>query len=232
MHAIGKKSQERGRVDFYKLSLYGLALAFAAGEASAAATIRAVSPGTSPSAARSATVAPRPAAVDQSRAAALARTLPRSVNLVSSTTSSAQGGGGISSEVIDEIHRVLDEKANKDDVYTKEETDREISDAIANINGKLASHEYDVYGKADKVTGAIDGNLAALDSDGNLFDSGVSSFEVVTVGPDGKIDSALYNSGTEIPTPPMTPGGEYVLLASSDGSKVWVRVRSEFVKNW
>ena len=32
--------------------------------------------------------------------------------------------------------------------------------------------EVDIYGKADKVTGATTGNLAALDGEGNLTDSG------------------------------------------------------------
>lgn len=38
----------------------------------------------------------------------------------------------------------------------------------------------DLSGKADKVTGATGGNLAALDANGNLTDSGVAGAEVLT----------------------------------------------------
>lgn len=39
----------------------------------------------------------------------------------------------------------------------------------------------DLSGKADKATGATDGNLAALDANGNLSDSGVAGADVLTV---------------------------------------------------
>lgn len=39
--------------------------------------------------------------------------------------------------------------------------------------------EQDISGKADKVSGAVDGNLAGLDSTGNLTDSGVSAQNIV-----------------------------------------------------
>ena len=38
--------------------------------------------------------------------------------------------------------------------------------------------DVDISGKADKVTGAVDGNLAGLDSNGNLTDSGVAITDV------------------------------------------------------
>jgi hypothetical protein len=101
--------------------------------------------------------------------------------------------------------------------------------------------------KADRVTGATAGNLAELDRDGNLMDSGIKAVDVltmrdigiapgdvVTVGPDGRIDSRLYEhsaGGTELPAAPMD-GNRYVLLATSAGTKEWIRVRDTFVKNW
>lgn len=39
--------------------------------------------------------------------------------------------------------------------------------------------EQDISGKADKVSGAVDGNLAGLDATGNLTDSGVSAQNIV-----------------------------------------------------
>lgn len=40
--------------------------------------------------------------------------------------------------------------------------------------------EQDISGKADKVSGAVNGNIAGLDSTGNLTDSGISASDVAT----------------------------------------------------
>lgn len=59
-----------------------------------------------------------------------------------------------------------------------------ISAEAGNLIEKKADGLYvgapNVSGKADKVTGATDGNLAALDANGNLTDSGVAGAEVLT----------------------------------------------------
>ena len=47
-------------------------------------------------------------------------------------------------------------------------------------NGKLYVPRTDTSDKADKVTGATEGNLAGLDAEGNLTDSGVSAEKVAT----------------------------------------------------
>lgn len=51
-----------------------------------------------------------------------------------------------------------------------------------------------VDGKTDKVTGATQGNLAGLDSDGNLTDSGKSPSDFATAAQGGKADTAVQPS--------------------------------------
>lgn len=59
-----------------------------------------------------------------------------------------------------------------------------ISAEAGNLIEKKADGLYvgapNISGKADKVTGATEGNLAALDANGNLTDSGVAGAEVLT----------------------------------------------------
>lgn len=60
--------------------------------------------------------------------------------------------------------------------YSKTEIATEIADAIDDV---VAG---DVAGKADKVDGATNGNLAGLDASGNLTDSGVAKTTIDTMG--------------------------------------------------
>ena len=70
---------------------------------------------------------------------------------------------------------------------------------------KTALDGLDAAGKADKVEGATDGDLAALDSDGNLTDSGKNAADVVmkssTAGllkNDGSVDETEYASAANL----------------------------------
>jgi|GEM_PF-3399628 len=242
-------------MDFYRLSLYGLAVAFAAFDANAAATIRASSAGKNSSIGRTSSVGKvgsvrttmssgqgrTSSLAGHSRAASsLAKGLPKSTSGMVGIPKGSIGGGNDFTSAIDDLER---RKADKSDVYTIDQTDRAIADAIAEI--EIAPGVGDISGKADKVADAADGNLAGLGSDGNLKDSGIKASDLLTikdvgispgkmvaVGLDGKIDSTLYTQGnSDMPDAP-TDGKEYVLLATSDGTKVWARVRGKFVKDW
>ena len=69
--------------------------------------------------------------------------------------------------------------------------------------------------KADKVVGATSGNLAALDDDGNLIDSGIDPSQL-----DGNLKQGLQgNQGTQIPSNSdlndyTTPGNYYIISAA------------------
>ena len=59
--------------------------------------------------------------------------------------------------------------------------------------------EQDISGKADKVSGAVNGNLAGLDSTGNLTDSGISASDVATqTDLSGKQDTLIAGNNITI----------------------------------
>ena len=70
---------------------------------------------------------------------------------------------------------------NKPDLsdYATQSDLADVQGDITNIEGDILNINADLSGKADKVTGATAGNLAALDSIGNLIDSGQSSANLV-----------------------------------------------------
>ena len=244
-------------MNFYKTSLYGLALAFVASEASAAVravpapsvnrapttpmrvsapagpAIRApITQPSPPSPARAAAPAPvrsatNPTQLTQNRAVPAGQRMAfgSSVNRIESGNNQPGPGSGDDIRELQLTVRDLErEKANINDVYTREETDRAIADAIRDVEG------LDLSGKAERVVGAIEGNLAGLDRDGNLTDSGIDASRVVMVGTNGRIDPSLYDSSNALPAMP-NDGNKYALMASSDGTAVWVRVRDQFVRN-
>lgn len=98
------------------------------------------------------------------------------------------GGGGGDVNVIESITfngNSVPVDANKNAAISYTETDPVFtasaaygitSSDIANWNATTA----DISGKADKVTGAINGNFAALDSNGNLTDSGHKHSDYLT----------------------------------------------------
>ena len=90
----------------------------------------------------------------------------------------------------DSVYRALQEKADVtdladvatsgsyDDLDDKPAIPTKTSD-LTNDSGFLTAHQ-DISGKADKVTGATNGNFASLDSNGNLTDSGHKHSDYVT----------------------------------------------------
>ena len=79
----------------------------------------------------------------------------------------------------------------------------------------------DISGKADKVTSATNGDIAKLDSNGNLVDSGIASADVVVktatnglLKNDGTVDSNTYPSATI-----TTPVNKQILEYNSTSAK-------------
>lgn len=85
---------------------------------------------------------------------------------------------------------------------------------------KLANTS-EVDGKADKVSGATNGNLAALDSNGNLTDSGKNASDFATSAQGSKADSAIQ--GVKVNNTTLTPDANNVVTVpiattSADGA--------------
>lgn len=94
------------------------------------------------------------------------------------------------------------------------------NDGTVDTNTYLTTHQ-DITGKADKVTSATNGDIATLDSNGNLVDSGVASADVVTKSAtagllknDGTVDSNTYPSATI-----TTPANKQILEYNSTSAK-------------
>lgn len=63
----------------------------------------------------------------------------------------------------------------------------------------MGTTSVDLTGKADKVADAVDGDLAGLDSDGNLTDSGYKPADFATAAQGEKADTAYQLPGSGIP---------------------------------
>ena len=107
----------------------------------------------------------------------------------------------------------------------------ENSSSDAYIRNKPDMSQYattaDISGKADKVSGAVDGNLAGLDSTGNLTDSGISASDVATqTDLAGKQDTLIAGNNITIVDNVIsaTGGGSFTQVQSnwneSDSSAV------------
>lgn len=74
------------------------------------------------------------------------------------------------------------------------------SSGNADLGTVLTQHQ-DISGKADKVSGATSGNFAALDSNGNLTDSGRKASDFLTEHQDisGKVDKVTGATGGDLP---------------------------------
>lgn len=85
-----------------------------------------------------------------------------------------------------------------------------ITDAVVHIKGntqkKLSEilDEIDYSGKADKVSGATNGNFAGLDANGNLTDSGSKAADFATAAQGALADSAYQKPQAGIPKMCMT----------------------------
>lgn len=65
----------------------------------------------------------------------------------------------------------IETKHIKDGNVTEAKLEKNVTDALALARTAIQDHQ-DITGKADKVAGAINGNFAGLDANGNLVDSG------------------------------------------------------------
>ena len=83
----------------------------------------------------------------------------------------------------------LDSEGNLND-SGKKSSDFATAAQGAKADTALQQHQ-DISGKADKVTSATSGNLAGLDSNGNLTDSGKKAADFATAAQGAKADSAL-----------------------------------------
>jgi hypothetical protein len=72
---------------------------------------------------------------------------------------------------VDNDHKVT--ATLTDGKITLAKLEKDVQDAIA--LAKTALQAADITGKADKVTGAVAGNFAGLDAEGNLTDSGIGA---------------------------------------------------------
>ena len=75
----------------------------------------------------------------------------------------------------------------------------------AKADTALQSHQ-DISGKADKVSGATNGNFAGLDSNGNLTDSGSKASDFATSAQGAKADSAYQKPSGGIPDTDLSSG--------------------------
>lgn len=62
--------------------------------------------------------------------------------------------------------------------------------SLAKADSALQEHQ-DISGKADKVSGAVDGNFAGLDANGNLTNSGKKASDFATAAQGAKADTAV-----------------------------------------
>ena len=99
---------------------------------------------------------------------------------------------------------LLDSGIASTDIVTKSETS-----GLLKNDGTVDTHTYltadDITDKADKVSSATNGDLAGLDSNGNLTDSGILATNVLTksstsglVKNDGTIDTNTYATTTQL----------------------------------
>jgi len=77
--------------------------------------------------------------------------------------------------------------------------------SLAKADTALQSHQ-DISGKADKVSGATNGNFAGLDSNGNLTDSGSKAGDFATSAQGAKADSAYQKPSGGIPDTDLSSG--------------------------
>ena len=79
----------------------------------------------------------------------------------------------------------------------------------------------DITGKADKATGAVAGNVAKLDGNGNLVDSGIASSNVVTKNGNPSNSFVYVNGDGELVYPSYASCGLYY-DEHRDGIFVWI----------
>ena len=98
------------------------------------------------------------------------------------------------------------------------------------VNGRITEWQFisgggDISGKADKVSGAVNGNFAGLDSNGNLTDSGskASDFGTYSKPVGGIPDTDLAEDYIKEPSSDGTSG--QVLTTDGQGGRRWTTVQ-------
>ena len=94
---------------------------------------------------------------------------------------------------ISAVLQKVDTAIIEDGAVTEEKLEQNVQDALALARTALQAHQ-DITGKADKVDGAVAGNLAALDADGNLVDSGkkADDFDAAGAAADAEQNAKNY----------------------------------------
>ena len=82
---------------------------------------------------------------------------------------------------ISAVLKKVDTAIIEDGAVTEEKLEQDVQDALALARTALQAHQ-DITGKADKVDGAVAGNFAGLDADGNLVDSGKKAADFDAAG--------------------------------------------------
>lgn len=102
-------------------------------------------------------------------------------------------------------------------------TDGQVLTYDNNISKWVNSNNFDISGKADKVSGATNGDLAGLDSNGNLTDSGIAGTDVSTV----ITNSHTHSNKTYLDKIPQSTGSNGQVLTSNGSAWSWSNVPTE-----
>lgn len=92
-----------------------------------------------------------------------------------------------------------------------------------NTSKWVNSNNVDISGKADKVSGATNGDIAKLDANGNLVDSGISATSVSTA----VTNSHTHSNKTYLDKIPTSTGSNGQVLTSSGSAWSWANVPTE-----
>ncbi|MDR0803589.1 MAG: hypothetical protein LBO08_00660 [Rickettsiales bacterium] len=204
--------------NIYKLALYSLAVAFIAGGADAAPSVRSFT--AAPSSYRATTPGAASAsggAMTAARAGSVRASSPKSTTLgraaATPATARLSFGGYVNSVAAanggSSAKKINPAKPSADPGELEELGNgvSALEDIVAALQDDVADIKSGISDKADKASGATNGHLAGLDSGGNLTDSGIASDDVLTindvgtgvgnvvaVGTNGKIDTALIDT--------------------------------------
>lgn len=107
----------------------------------------------------------------------------------------AAAAGKITMQTVAQLPAVAEAQTNV--VYlvpNTKQSGNNIKDEYILINGAfelIGTTQIDLDGKADKVANATSGNLAGLDANGNIMDSGKKASDFATAAQGAKADTAL-----------------------------------------
>ena len=118
-------------------------------------------------------------------------------------------------EADNDIHITAAERTAWNGKYDKPATGIPSTDMSADVQASLAKADsaiqqhQDISGKADKVPSATNGNLAGLDANGNLTDSGKKAADFATAAQGGKADTAIQ--GVKVNGTAVTPDSNKIV---------------------